>query len=216
MKYSVLFVITLFIAVACQETKPSTSPSSFIDKRDGQEYPILTFGNQRWMVKNLAYKTAQSMENTEFAEKNYGQYYTWEDACQVCPEGWHLPSDEEWKKLESWAGIADNELDSMDKHRGKDIEVAKSFRSTSDWMFDNNGTNTSGFNVVPAGHYVANSEKFWSERQLGAFWTSTEDANNTEDAILRGFYHYDFAIYRGTVMKKFFYPVRCIQSIPQK
>ena len=32
--------------------------------------------------------------------KKYGNLYTWEEALEVCPEGWRLPTDEDWQNLE--------------------------------------------------------------------------------------------------------------------
>lgn len=97
------FLLTLSIGatfgfIACSESSsaaPSTEEelSSFVDSRDGHSYKKVTIGDQTWMAENLEYKK---------------DFYTWKEANDACPEGWHLPNDEDWKKLFDEVGGADS------------------------------------------------------------------------------------------------------------
>lgn len=74
----------------------------FTDSRDGQKYPITTIGNQTWMASNLNYKMQHSgclsQENNGVCENNL-RTYTRSDAVKACPDGWRLPSEDDFTKL---------------------------------------------------------------------------------------------------------------------
>lgn len=81
---------------------------TFLDTRDGQDYPLMQFGNQCWMTKNLNYETGSSWcynNNTTYCD-TYGRLYNWSTATTACPTGWHLPSDAEFTTLEGTIGSA--------------------------------------------------------------------------------------------------------------
>jgi len=80
---------------------------TFIDERDEQTYSWVKIGTQTWMADNLNY--VKRKEGWCYNENPsncavYGRLYNWEDAMDVCPEGWHLPTDVEWNKLISYLG----------------------------------------------------------------------------------------------------------------
>lgn len=79
----------------------------FIDERDGNEYKIVKIGDQWWMAENLKYQTENSscfkIDSNKCEE--CGQFYQFEDALNVCPTGWHLPTDDEWINLEVAVGM---------------------------------------------------------------------------------------------------------------
>lgn len=104
--------------------KNSGSETDFdgVIEYDGKQYKYKLIGSQTWMIENLAYLPAVSPHSTSSfdqpqyyvygfdgldvnaakATNNYMQYgvlYNWLAAEQSCPNGWHLPSDEEWKTL---------------------------------------------------------------------------------------------------------------------
>ncbi len=67
------------------------------DSRDGQEYKAVIIGGRAWMVENLRYEAEGSycFKDDESCDE-YGHFYTWDVAKKSCPEGWHLPSQNEW------------------------------------------------------------------------------------------------------------------------
>ncbi|MDR2593948.1 MAG: hypothetical protein LBC87_04175 [Fibromonadaceae bacterium] len=82
---------------------------SFTDVRDKKNYKTVTIGTQTWMAENLDYggKNGDMGEcickKPEYCKK-YGALYTEKEAKEVCPPGWHLPSDTEWQTLVDFAG----------------------------------------------------------------------------------------------------------------
>ena len=108
------------------------STGQFIDGRDGKIYKTVKIGDQIWLAENFAYLpyvcpadanscgiwvygydgTDVEMAKSIPEYQEYGSLYTWHQASNLCPEGWHLPSDEEWQILERNIGIMglENEL----------------------------------------------------------------------------------------------------------
>jgi uncharacterized protein (TIGR02145 family) len=95
----------------------------------------------------------------------YGGLYTWAAAMNgattsdtnpsnvqgVCPEGWHLPSDFEWKELEIHLGMSQADADSRG-YRGIDVGGMLKEPGISYWESPNTGaTNQSGFTAIPGG-----------------------------------------------------------------
>jgi uncharacterized protein (TIGR02145 family) len=93
--------------------------NSFVDPRDEQEYCFIEFGEQVWMSQNLNYDNdCSQVEWRETKDKGwcgcydyedenceiYGKLYQWSAATDICPEGWHLPSDTEWGGLMTFLG----------------------------------------------------------------------------------------------------------------
>jgi len=70
----------------------------------GKTYRIVKIGSQIWIAENLDYAgpnggIGRYYEDDHANGEKYGRLYTWEEAMNVCPPGWHLPSREEWKTL---------------------------------------------------------------------------------------------------------------------
>ncbi|MBR4784248.1 MAG: hypothetical protein IK012_03225 [Fibrobacter sp.] len=139
---------------------------TFVDERDGREYKTVGIWTQVWMAENLDYRDSVAMPELEGnrwcydddVEKcdAYGSIYTCETAKQVCPDGWHLPTKDEWYDMlnfvTSMGGITQTAL-----------------RSTSGWIRNLNGTDAIGFNALPGGFRL--EDGFCSgETQSAWFW----------------------------------------------
>jgi uncharacterized protein (TIGR02145 family) len=113
--FNLLFILSaLLLFASCEKEKTTTDFSgdsgTFTDNRDSQEYAWVKIGSQIWMAENLNYgesNLACDCENNSTEKK--GRFYSWSEACEVAPEGWHLPSDEEWKVLEISLGMDQSE-----------------------------------------------------------------------------------------------------------
>ena len=72
----------------------------FTDTRDVQRYKAVRMPDEKWwMAENLNFKTANSVcyDNIDVNCSNWnGRLYTWDEAQTACPQGWKLPSDNEW------------------------------------------------------------------------------------------------------------------------
>ncbi len=115
----------------------------------------------------------------------------------VCPEGWHLPSYEEWKTLDAY--VADKASDG----------VGYALKSTSGWNNDGNGSDEFGFEALPAGsrHGVGN---FLDVFNTAYFWSSTEEDVNIAYAR---FLNYSITILQGYyTYKNAAYSVRCVKD----
>jgi len=66
---------------------------------NNQTYKTATFGGKTWMVQNLNVKVQGSScyGNKQANCPKYGSLYTWDQAQEVCPEGWRLPTSDEWE-----------------------------------------------------------------------------------------------------------------------
>lgn len=81
----------------------------FIDQRDQHKYKWVRIGDFVWMGDNLDFDIEGSLANDY---QGCGRFYTYETALKACPDGWHLPSDKEWKVLELELGMNRTDINS--------------------------------------------------------------------------------------------------------
>ena len=114
----------------------------FIDSRDDKEYKTVTINDQVWFAENLAYKADEGCWAYNDSKKNakkYGYLYNFQTAKEACPVGWHVPSAEEWKKLELFIGI--NEVQQRDwGNRKNKPAISFRLRAKEGWPKTLNGT----------------------------------------------------------------------------
>jgi uncharacterized protein (TIGR02145 family) len=175
---------------------PPTGPT--VSDLDGNKYPIVKIGEQWWMEENL--KTTRYSDNTPidypgtnndawdanimgaYAWYNndyatygsvYGALYNWSAVTtgKLCPIGWHVPSDDEWKQLEIFLGIFQNEANS---HGYRGIDEGDKLKSTTGWSSPHtDATNESGFTALPGG-LRWKTGSFDYSGQWGYWWSATE------------------------------------------
>jgi uncharacterized protein (TIGR02145 family) len=160
---------------------------------------------------------------TEYSDTS-GALYTWAAAMNgelssdtvpsgvqgVCPDGWHLPSDAEWKILEMFLGMTQADADNYD-WRGSDEGGQLKETGFSNWAFPNTGgSNSSGFTTVPGGFRSAKGV-FYSVDQNAAFWSS-----KAEEGLDNAWYrtlHYDREqVYRQYNDMRLGLSVRCLKD----
>jgi len=202
---------------------------AFIDPRDSQAYNSVQIGTQCWMAENLnignmiqgSSNQADNGVIEKYCYENnttncdvYGGLYQWNEMMQyvttagvqgICPDGWHLPADNDYCTLTLFIDPTVN--CSFLGWNGTD--VGAKMKSVSGWNSGGNGSNTSGFTAWPGGNRLLNTS-FGDIGNNGDFWTSSQsDANNAYDRILQ-FNHDD--IYRAYNDKNYGFSVRCIKE----
>ena len=97
----------LFIILIATTNNYAQLPGVFFDPRDGNEYETVTYVidleaevsvERTWFAKNLNYESPGSLCYRDYQAfcDVYGRLYTWDEAREVCPEGWHLPTSDDW------------------------------------------------------------------------------------------------------------------------
>ncbi len=179
-----------------------TCGDPFTDERDGQVYTTVQIGDQCWMAENLnigeMINGSQNMSNNGVIEKYcysnntancgpYGGLYQWNEIMEyttipgvqgICPSGWHLPTDDEWKILE---GTVDSQYPIGDPvwnnsgYRGYDAGL--NLKSTGGWNYGGNGSGLYGFCALPSGCRYINGI-FYDIGGHTTFWTSSEEGTS--------------------------------------
>ncbi len=176
-------------ALEINDSSTSNEPSAAIEESSTNEVAI---GNQVWMTENLnvdkfrngdPIPEAKTDEEWVSAGKNeqpawcyyqndpsngtkYGKLYNWyavKDTRGLAPNGFHIPSDEEWTIL-------------TDNLGGK--TSGTKMKSNKGWHQNGNGTNSSGFLGLPGGTR-SNSGTFYFLGEFGYWWSSSEHATAT-------------------------------------
>jgi uncharacterized protein (TIGR02145 family) len=197
-------VLSLLLFVSIQVR--SQNSAIYTDTRDGQVYNTIQIGNLIWMSENLRYNLPGSFENPANTEIKYGRLYNWKQAQEVCPEGWQLPTDADWKSLERIFGMALNDLEKK-YHRGKAIGTA--LKSVKYWI-RGSGTNSSGFNALPAGYYAEYDKTFKEFGESAVFWSSS--GINGIYKTYRYLLADSTTIYTNESKKEYAYSCRCVKK----
>lgn len=187
---AVMSLTLLYAGAPSQENKSAAPDSLTVTDIDGNQYRTVTIGNQLWMaadLKTTRYRNGDLIGTTSPAtldissestpkyqwayagdESNvatYGRLYTWyaaTDSRNVCPAGWHVASDGEWKTLIDFLG-------GETSAQGKLKEAG-----TTHWHSPNtDAKNESGFTALPGGNRF-NNEPFLGLGEFTHWWTATE------------------------------------------
>lgn len=178
-----------------------------IDLRTRRVYNILELDGTIWMAENLDYdykENGMTYGNYCYRDscKIYGRYYRWDVAKNACPEGWRLPYNEEWNKMQYLITRLDKDVTYLDVN----MIVAKGAWSDS-------ADNSLGFSAIPMGALFPEVDLgdskiksfVVSEGEKAAFWT-----NSTS-------YSWELLLNRKTVSftdtnDSFALPVRCVKQ----
>jgi uncharacterized protein (TIGR02145 family) len=218
---AILFILTCF--VSCQEKAPSNMTDI-----DGKNYSFTTIAGQDWSTTNLTvkhYKNGDvipqatnanewdSLTNagigtwcypgySSILEEYYGVLYNWyaiHDTRGLAPDGWHIPSDDEWVNVK-------NNLGGF-SFAGKKMKLIDP--QPAGWECTDNSDNQSGLSAIPTG-FIGDNGAYAPPYIGGFYWSSTE--TDSWNAIHWRLVGCDDAIYRMIVLKKYGMAIRCVRN----
>lgn len=179
----------------------SVEYGTLTDSRDGKSYKTVKIGSLTWMAENLNFDnsaTATGSIDSSFCYDGipanctkYGRLYQEYAATAVCPEGWRLPTADDWRDLTTTAKseFGDNN---------------GSLRAVGEWentIFGDNvtATNASGFSALPAGYRAKTGEcdgegtkaYFWGEDNMNHYaWILSNQYDMEKESMQRGYFAY--------------------------
>lgn len=187
--------------------------------QQGQTFATIGIGSQLWMAENLnttqfsngdPIKEANSWEAWDAAgkaqepawcyyefnvdnEPKYGKLYNWfavNDERGLAPEGWSIPSAEDWDKLQNHLGEG----------------AGNAMKTAEGWNNDGNGDNSRGFNAVPAG---AMNPSSMNVGNVAYWWTQNEADEQNAHTRFIGYWANDLE--EGAYGKVNGFSVRCVK-----
>ena len=211
---------------------------------DGNIYQTVAIGGHTWMAENLRvtrYNNEDNIptgfSNTDWTETTsgayaiynddddmleaYGKLYNWyavADSRGLCPDGWRLPTNDEWSSFTNYlidnyeytvsnVGNALKDCRQVSSPLGGDCDTNEHPRWNQ--HFSQHGNDAFGFSVLPGGARMANNGTYSGLGAFGAIWTATPQDNN---AFMRSFNHNSGAVTNNNMDKKFGMSVRCIME----
>ena len=207
---------------------------------DNNVYKTVKIGKQIWMAENLKttkYRNGDTIgtttpatldistenipkyqwayENDESKVAIYGRLYTWyvtTDSRNICPKGWHVPTDAEWTILTDYL------INNGFGNGGSGMEITKSMAATSGWIAnslkgnvgnDQLSNNSSGFSAFAGGYRYG----IGSFNELGSYsyWWSSTEVNSTT-AWYRNLSEQRNDAYRDNTNKQNGISVRCLKD----
>ena len=115
-----------------QKNVDANQNGTFVDERNKKTYRYVAMGDLIWMAENLNFKIEDSWcyDDKNANCKKFGRLYTYDAAMNACPDGWHLPSLNEWKNL--FSVVEGKRIDDLGLGIMKS-KVAKKLKSTNGW-----------------------------------------------------------------------------------
>jgi uncharacterized protein (TIGR02145 family) len=202
----------------------------------------ITIGTQVWMAQNLNTSTYRDgtiipnvtdpifwsnltcgayceYNNTPVNSCEYGKLYNWYavvDARNICPTGWHIPSDAEWTTLETYLIANGYNYDGTTTGN----KIAKALASTTLWTSSSNTgaignidysskRNATGFTALPGGNRGIDGA--FSYKGYNGYWWSATESNATV-AWLRGMNYGNVDVSRYNYNKNNGFSIRCIKN----
>lgn len=178
----------------------------FTDQRDDQVYRQTQIGNQCWMAENLNYNLHYTQGEYTCYDTDisncavYGKMYDWNSLMQgaggssnnpsgvqgICPEGWHVPSNNEWLEMIEYIGGLGSKTKLMET-------------GSAHWEDPQNADNYYGFTALPGGGNTTSG--YAGIKKMAIFWTSDtytwgiiDDIEEIHNSNANGFTHNDYSL----------------------
>ena len=196
---------------------------------EGNSYAVVTIGSQTWMAENLRstfycngdpipqisnvdnWNTATTpgytvYNSSAYSDSVFGKLYNWyamSDSRNICPCGWHVPTDAEFTTLTDYLGTEG-------AAGGKMKSPGTLQAGTGLWDIDNFGaTNESGFSAIPGGGRASGGQYF---NQNQSAWFGVRDQLSATSYWRRVLINLSSGVTRDSVNKKTGCSVRCVQD----
>lgn len=160
---------------------------SIITSLTAQEIETIEIGDQVWMKHNLKKDVLGSIcyNKDSINCERYGRLYMWQAALDACPDGFRLPTDEDWSILTNYVGGEEN--------------AGKKLKKGGD----------TGFDALYAGNYQPEVKLFSFKGEKAYYWTASTKGYYT--AWIRSFTLGQNDINRANIGKSFYFSIRCIK-----
>jgi uncharacterized protein (TIGR02145 family) len=218
----------VILTIQCKRADSNT-----VKDIDGNSYKTVVIGKYRWMAENLKTTTYNNgteipnvkeqnvwislsngaycwYNNNENYADTFGLLYNWYAVStgKLCPDGWRVPTDEEWKSLEGYVdtryGIG-NPVWNKPGLRGYD--VGQRLKAISGWRPGVTGTDNFGFSAFPGGEHLG---RFYACGSSGFWWSSSEASASS--AYYRNLVYSFELVARDTHPKRMGFSIRCIKD----
>lgn len=169
----------------------------------------IKIGSQEWATEDLKVTKFRNGEDIPLVKDNYewkqmdsaaycitpdGNYlYNWyavNDPRGLAPDGFHIPTDDEWTQLTELFGGGD---------------IAGSKLKCTNW----DGTNSSGFSALPSGYRDVHYGSYFDLEDGGLWWSSSPSGSNAWNRLLISCHS---SIYRNSRNVRYGFSVRCIKT----
>lgn len=214
----------LALTISCNKDDDNPVTLTVTDK-EGNIYGTITIGNQVWMAENLKttkYNDGDDIplvtDNTAWTDLTtpgycwydnnqatyggtYGALYNWfvVETGKLCPTGWHVPTDEEWKQLETTLGMSSLVIDDIGwRGTTEGSKLAGNASLWKDGILDSEPAfGTSGFKALPAGYrsfndggcyHIGISTTWWCSDEYSTTHAWFRTIRDTYSDVYRDFY----------------------------
>ena len=188
----------------------------------GKEYPYVTINGTDWLCRNISDESAGAPYDNYIAMSDvFGRYYSYEEALTICPEGWRLPTNDEWTAV---LAAYDNKIAALMGNGYFNDELMWEY-----WPAVGDINNASGLSLIPVGYSLLSSKatdpkqdahidgaypqaQFKGYTEYATFWT----ADLAEDEEGMAYYRYiicdqpELMLGKGDI-KTFGASVRCVR-----
>ena len=190
------FLFTIFLIII------STHINGQIKDIDGNIYKTVEIGSQVWMAENL--KVSRLNDGTRIAKiedsynwcntvlpaycfydnnsnSSFGGLYNFYsvETGKLCPIGWHVPNNYEWKLLIDFIGD--------DVRFGEKTKAKYSWDGNDSWCYSKNGKDIFGLSILRSGvrgakgEFLRNGATFWTKDQSNYYFHCTESMSKNDE-----------------------------------